>query len=154
MSNKENESNKFLDSTDEIRNNNTKIIKDENNLEAYSNNMQLIDEKQITNEDQYIKYITQIEQLQNELQLEKSITNSIKNFGVGMEELVKLKSELQDKEQKLLQLKQINQKQEEVLIDLRKKYQKNVIKIRTHIHIKIIEVKTCQKMMKMIKMMQ
>ena len=118
MSYKENESIKLFESTDEIQNDK---IKEENNQETYSDNIQLIDEKKISSEDPYLNYITQIEQLQNELQLEKSITNSIKNFGAGGEELVKLKSELQDKEQKLLQLKQTNQKQEEILIDLRKK---------------------------------
>ena len=127
MANKDNDSSKLVDSIDESENKSIKEDQSENDLETNTNNnIQLIEEN--NSEDPYIKYITQIEQLQNELLLEKSITNSLKNFGSAGDELIKLKTDLQDKEQKLLQLKQTNKKQEEALNSLRKKIAKDIPK--------------------------
>ena len=105
------------------------LTDNENDLEANTNNIQVIEEN--NGEDPYLKYITQIEQLQNELELEKNITNSLKNIGTSSEELIKLKQDLQENEQKLLQLKLTNKKQEEALNDLRKKISKEIPKIKS-----------------------
>ena len=106
------------------KNNNNKLKKEselENEQEDEDDNLNMNEEKNNNkDEDPYLKYITHIEQLQNELELEKSITNSLKNYGTAGEELIKLKTELQDKEQKLLQLQQTHRKQEEALNELRK----------------------------------
>ena len=127
MANKENDSSKLLESIESSENKSIKEDQSEKDLETNTNNnIQLIEEN--NSEDPYIKYITQIEQLQNELLLEKSITNSLKNYGMAGDELVKLKSDLQDKEQKLIQLKQTNKKQEEALNTLRKKIAKEIPK--------------------------
>ena len=126
MTNKENDSSKLVESLDELENKTNKETQSENELDTNTNNIQLIEENNI--EDPYLNYITQIEQLQNELELEKSITNSLKNFGTVGDELIKLKTDLQDKEQKLIQLKQTNKKQEEALQELRKKISKEIPK--------------------------
>ena len=105
------------------------LTDNENDLETNTNNIQVIEEN--NGEDPYLKYITQIEQLQNELELEKNITNSLKNIGTSSEELIKLKQDLQENEQKLLQLKLTNKKQEEALNDLRKKISKEIPKIKS-----------------------
>ena len=127
MANKENDSSKLLESIESSENKSIKEDQSEKDLETNTNNnIQLIEEN--NSEDPYIKYITQIEQLQNELLLEKSITNSLKNYGMAGDELVKLKSDLQDKEQKLIQLKQTNKKQEEALNTLGKKIAKEIPK--------------------------
>ena len=114
------------------KNNENKTKKEselENEQEDEDDNMNMNEEKNNNkDEDPYIKYITHIEQLQNELELEKSITNSLKNYGTAGEELIKLKTELQDKEQKLLQLQQTHRKQEEALNELRKKISKEIPK--------------------------
>ena len=128
MSNKENDSSKILEKSNESDEKTDKKTLSENEFETNSNNIQLIEENDNFSDDPYIKYITQIEQLQNELNLEKSITNSIKNFGATGEEIIKLKSDLEDKEQKLLQLKLTNKKQEEVLNSLRNKMNREIPK--------------------------
>lgn len=114
------------------KNNDNKLKKEsdlENEQEDENDNLNMDEEKKSNKEeDPYLKYITQIEQLQNELELEKSITNSLKNYGTVGEELIKLKTELQDKEQKLLQLQQTHRKQEEALNELRKKISKEIPK--------------------------
>ena len=97
MANKDNDSSKLLDSIDESENKSIKEDQSENDLKTNTNNnIKLIEEN--NSEDPYIKYITQIEQLQNELLLEKSITNSLKNYGTAGDELIKLKTDLQDKD--------------------------------------------------------
>ena len=123
MSIKGNDNSKLFEDNNENKTNNIKKNKKDIN-ESYSNIIKLMDEKETNSEEPFINYITQIEQLQNELKLEKSISNTLKNSnGVG-EELAKLQKILQEKEQKLLKLKQINDKQEEVLIELKKKISK------------------------------
>ena len=123
MSIKGNDNSKLFEDNNENKTNNIKKSKKDIN-ESYSNIIKLMDEKETNSEEPFINYITQIEQLQNELKLEKSISNTLKNSnGVG-EELAKLQKILQEKEQKLLKLKQINDKQEEVLIELKKKISK------------------------------
>ena len=110
-------------SNSQDKNNDNKLKKEsENEQEDEDDNLNMNEEKNNNKgEDPYLKYITHIEQLQSELELEKSITNSLKNYGTAGEELIKLKTELQDKEQKLLQLQQTHRKQEEALNELRKK---------------------------------
>ena len=72
------------------------------------------------------KYLAQIEQLENEIALEKSINNSL-NIGAvtnnndGEEEISKLKEELDFQNSKLIILKNTNKKQNKALIDLSKK---------------------------------
>ena len=128
MSNKENDNIKLLENDDDLDNKTNKKSQFENEYEENESNIQLIEENDNYSDDPYIKYITQIEQLQNELNLEKSITNSIKNFGVNGDEIIKLKSDLADKEQKLIQLKLTNKKQEEVLNSLRNKMHREIPK--------------------------
>ena len=127
MSNKENDSSKLDESNDGLENKSKKYTYMEKQNEI-DDNIQITLKKDNGKEDPYLKYITHIEQLQNELELEKSITNSLKNFGAEGEKLIKLKSELQEYEQKLLQLKQTNRKQEEALNELRKKMSKEIPK--------------------------
>ena len=127
MSNKENDSSKLDESNDGLENKSKKYTYMEKQNEI-DDNIQITWKKDNGKEDPYLKYITHIEQLQNELELEKSITNSLKNFGAEGEKLIKLKSELQEYEQKLLQLKQTNRKQEEALNELRKKMSKEIPK--------------------------
>ena len=122
--NKTNKENKEIQSENGNENENY------NELDSNTNNIQRTEENK--SEDPYLKYITQIEQLQNELELEKNITNSIKNYGTSGEELIKLKTDLQENERKLLQLKQTNKKQEEALNNLRKKIAKETPKIKTN----------------------
>ena len=110
MSNKENDSSKLDESNDGLENKSKKYTYMEKQNEI-DDNIQITLKKDNGKEDPYLKYITHIEQLQNELELEKSITNSLKNFGAEGEKLIKLKSELQEYEQKLKQLKQTNIKQ-------------------------------------------
>ena len=124
---KEIDSSKLAESNEESENKTNKEIQSENGLENSKNNIKLIEDEN-TSEDPYIKYITQIEQLQNELQLEKSISNSIRYLGVSGEDIIKLKNELMIKEEKLNQLKQTNKKQEEALNELRKKISKEISK--------------------------
>ena len=82
-----------------------------------------IDSKEIIdkNEDEYIAVI---EGLENELLIEKYITKSLKNDSSLDEEINKLKSELNSKNIKLEQLKLINKKQENTLIEFRNKLKK------------------------------
>ena len=114
----------------EIQSGNVNENENYNELDSNTNNIQRTEENK--SENPYLKYITQIEQLQNELELEKNITNSLKNYGTSGEELIKLKTDLQENERKLLQLKQTNKKQEEALNNLRKKIAKETPKIKTN----------------------
>ena len=71
MTNKENDDSQLMENLDELENKSNNETQSENDLDLNTNNIQLIEEN--NNEDPYLKYITQIEQLQNELELEKSI---------------------------------------------------------------------------------
>ena len=77
------------------------------------------------------KYLAQIEQLENEIALEKSINNSL-NLGAiiddkdGEEEILKLKQELESQKSKLSVLKNTNKKQSQALTDLSKKLSKEL----------------------------
>ena len=73
------------------------------------------------NEDEYIALI---EGLENELLIEQYITKSLKKDPNFNEEINKLKSELNNKNNKLEQLKLINKKQENTLIEFRNKLKK------------------------------
>lgn len=77
------------------------------------------------NEDEYIAVI---EGLENELLIEQHITKSLKNDTSFNEEVNKLKSELNNKNTKLEQLKSINKKQENTLIEFKNKLKKEVNK--------------------------
>ena len=82
-----------------------------------------IDSKEIIdkNEDEYIAVI---EGLENELLIEQYITKALKNDSSFNEEMNKLKSELNNKNIKLEQLKLINKKQENTLIEVINKLKK------------------------------
>ena len=77
------------------------------------------------------KYLAQIEQLENEIALEKSINNSL-NLGTiinnndGEDEISKLKQELNSQKNKLILLKNTNKKQNQALTDLSKRISKEL----------------------------
>ena len=70
------------------------------------------------------KYIAMIEGLEDELYIEQYITKSLKKDADFLEEVNKLKAELVNKNNKLEQLKAINKKQENTLIEFRNKLKK------------------------------
>ena len=70
------------------------------------------------------KYIAMIEGLEDELYIEQYITKSLKKDSDFNEEVNKLKTELNNKNNKLEQLKLINKKQENTLIEFRNKLKK------------------------------
>ena len=70
------------------------------------------------------KYIAMIEGLEDELYIEQYITKSLKKDADFIEEVNKLKTELLNKTDKLEQLKTINKKQENTLIEFRNKLKK------------------------------
>ena len=70
------------------------------------------------------KYIAMIEGLEDELYIEQYITKSLKKDADFNEEVNKLKTELNNKNNKLEQLKLINKKQENTLIEFRNKLKK------------------------------
>ena len=65
------------------------------------------------------KYIAMIEGLEDELYIEQYITKSLKRDADFIEEVNKLKDELDNKNNKLEQLKTINKKQEHTLIEFK-----------------------------------
>ena len=77
------------------------------------------------------KYLAQIEQLENEIALEKSINNSL-NLGTiinnndGEDEISKLKQELNSQKNKLILLENTNKKQNQALTDLSKRISKEL----------------------------
>ena len=70
------------------------------------------------------KYIAMIEGLEDELYIEQYITKSLKKDSDFNEEVNKLKTEFNNKNNKLEQLKLINKKQENTLIEFRNKLKK------------------------------
>ena len=94
-----------LDMTNKVENNNND---DDENKMNYNSKEE--------NEDEYI---AMIEGLENELLIEQYITNSLKKDPDLNEEINKLKSELNSKNNKLEQLKSINKKQENTLIEFK-----------------------------------
>ena len=70
------------------------------------------------------KYIAMIEGLEDELYIEQYITKSLKRDADFIEEVNKLKDELDNKNNKLEQLKTINKKQEHTLIEFKNKLKK------------------------------
>ncbi len=74
------------------------------------------------------KYIAMIEGLENELMIEQYITKSLKKDPSLNEEINKLKSELNSKNNKLEQLKSINKKQENTLNEFKSKLKKEINK--------------------------
>lgn len=99
-----------------------KIDNDENMINDYKESYDNIIGE---NEDEYIAVI---EGLENELLIEQHITKSLKNDTSFNEEVNKLKSELNNKNTKLEQLKSINKKQENTLIEFKNKLKKEVNK--------------------------
>ncbi len=105
--------------TDNINNNN--INNNESNQNLTSENEE---EEEENENDEYRQkekeYIAQIEQLSNELQIEKQITNSIQRDPVQEEIISKLKDELSEKQIKFNQLKSTNEKQKKAIEQLSK----------------------------------
>ena len=98
-----------------------KASKDENILNNNKEQKEMIGD----NEDEYIALI---EGLENELLIEQYITNSLKKDPNFNEEINKLKTELNNKNSKLEQLKLINKKQENTLIEFKSKLKKEINK--------------------------
>ena len=69
-------------------------------------------------------YLAQIEQLENELKLEKKISESLEDDNQNSEEILKLQNNLIEKDDKLNQLMMTNQRQEEALSVLRRQLDK------------------------------
>ena len=69
-----------------------------------------------------------IEGLENELLIEQYITKSLKKDPDFNEEINKLKSELNSKNNKLEKLKLINKKQENTLVEFKSKLKKEINK--------------------------
>ena len=66
------------------------------------------------------EYIAQIEQLENELQLEQKISQSLETKNESNDELIYLQKNLEEKTNKLSQLIKTNQRQENALLNLKK----------------------------------
>ena len=98
----------------EISDKNEEIIENENNEIVNGNILGENDDK----------YIAMIEGLEDELYIEQYITKSLKKDSDFNEEVNKLKTELNNKNNKLEQLKLINKKQENTLIEFRNKLKK------------------------------
>ena len=98
-----------------------KASKDENILNNNKEQKEMIGD----NEDEYIALI---EGLENELLIEQYITNSLKKDPNFNEEINKLKTELNNKNSKLEQLKLINKKQENTLTEFKSKLKKEINK--------------------------
>ena len=99
-----------------------KIESDENKID---DNKEDLKQNAGENEDEYI---AMIEGLENELLIEQYITKSLKKDPDFNEEINKLKSELNSKNNKLEQLKIINKKQENTLIEFKSKLKKEINK--------------------------
>ena len=76
-------------------------------------------------------YLAQIEQLENELILERKISESLEDDNRNSEEILKLQNNLIDKDDKLNQLMMTNQRQEEALSVLRRQLDKIQNKYKT-----------------------
>ena len=98
-------------------------ISDKNEEEIIENENNEIKDPNILGENDN-KYIAMIEGLEDELYIEQYITKSLKKDPDFNEEVNKLKSELVNKNNKLEQLKLINKKQENTLIEFRAKLKK------------------------------
>ena len=102
--------------------NNNNINNNESNQNLTSENLE--EEEEENENDEYRQkvkeYIAQIEQLSNELQIEKQITNSIQRDPVQEEIISKLKDELSEKQIKYNQLKSTNEKQKKAIEQLSK----------------------------------
>ena len=92
------------------------------NEEIIENNNEIVNENILGENDD--KYIAMIEGLEDELYIEQYITKSLKKDSDFNEEVNKLKTELNNKNNKLEQLKLINKKQENTLIEFRNKLKK------------------------------
>ena len=93
------------------------------NQEISDKNEEIIENENILGENDD-KYIAMIEGLEDELYIEQYITKSLKKDSDFNEEVNKLKTELNNKNNKLEQLKLINKKQENTLIEFRNKLKK------------------------------
>ena len=100
--------------------------------EKKNENEDSVNEEEEEELDEYDKkekeYIAQIEQLSNELQIEKNITNSIQKDPVQEEIISKLKDELNEKQIKFHQLKTTNEKQKKAIEQLSKEINKTFLK--------------------------
>ena len=99
----------------EISDKNEEIIENENNEIVNGNILGENDDK----------YIAMIEGLEDELYIEQYITKSLKKDSDFNEEVNKLKTELNNKNNKLEQLKLINKKQENTLNEFKNKLKKD-----------------------------
>ena len=100
-------------------------LKIKNQIENQMNNDNEQEDIEENNEDEYI---AMIEGLENELLIEQNITKSLQKDPDLNEEIKKLKSELNMKNNKLEKLKEINKKQENTLTEFQRKLNKEMNK--------------------------
>ena len=101
-------------------NNNNKVIENKENIEEqHEHDLQI----NIKKSKKSAEYIAQIEELENELNLEKSINNKLKN-SINQEEILKLKNDLNQKNLLLEKLISTNKKQKTALNILTKQLDK------------------------------
>ena len=118
--------------------NNEKLKKSKSQILNNDNYESLNEEEEEEEEelDEYKKkekeYIVQIEELSNELQIEKNITNSIQKDPVQEEIISKLKDELSEKQIKFNQLKNTNEKQKKAIEQLSKEINKTFLKTKNN----------------------
>ena len=106
-------------------NNNEDIPNQENNENEQQEN-EILNESLIKQKE--AEYIAQIEQLQNELQIERQITSTIQTDPLIDEEIIRLRSLISLKTSKLTHLAATNEKQANALTTLKKEVQKQMQK--------------------------
>ena len=116
----ENEESENEEQTTKNDNSNNKINNDSVENKQNNDTNEKTENKKCKSESEYI---AQIEQLENELQLEKYINHQLSSANVD-EEVTKLRNELQQKKLTLEHLKKANKKQESALLLLQQQYKK------------------------------
>ena len=122
LENQENDNDEYFSAGPPNLDISNKIESDENRIE---DNKEDLKENLKDNDDEYI---AMIEGLENELLIEQYITKSLKKDPDFNEEINKLKSELNSKNNKLEKLKLINKKQENTLVEFKSKLKKEINK--------------------------
>ena len=122
LENQENDNDEYFSAGPPNLDISNKIESEENRIE---DNKEDLKENLKDNDDEYI---AMIEGLENELLIEQYITKSLKKDPDFNEEINKLKSELNSKNNKLEKLKLINKKQENTLVEFKSKLKKEINK--------------------------
>ena len=123
---------KPIENNEKLKKSKSQILNNEN-YESLNEEEEEEEEEEL---DEYKKkekeYIVQIEELSNELQIEKNITNSIQKDPVQEEIISKLKDELSEKQIKFNQLKNTNEKQKKAIEQLSKEINKTFLKTKNN----------------------